>query len=153
MCCMPAISPGWILWLARRRLWCCSCWSGASLASPCRSYCLLGHLLPAPFDHRGYGFAQVIEHMSYGTEGIYSVPTLVSATYIFLFILFGSFLERAGMIQLFTDMAMGMFGAARGGPAKVSVFSSALMGTISGSGVANVVSTGPFTSPLMKRGG
>jgi TRAP transporter 4TM/12TM fusion protein len=117
------------------------------------AYCLFGTYLPAPFDHRGYSLEQVIEHMSFGTEGLYAVPTLVSATYIFLFILFGAFLERAGMIQLFTDMAMGAFGAARGGPAKVSVFSSALMGTISGSGVANVVSTGQFTIPLMKRFG
>jgi TRAP transporter 4TM/12TM fusion protein len=117
------------------------------------AYCFLGEYLPAPFDHRGFSLDQVIEHMSFGTEGIYSTPTAVSATYIFLFILFGSFLERAGMIQLFTDVAMGLFGSARGGPAKVAVFSSALMGTISGSGVANVVSTGQFTIPLMKRFG
>ncbi|MXQ12804.1 TRAP transporter permease [Microvirga makkahensis] len=117
------------------------------------AYCLFGNYLPAPFDHRGYSLEQVIEHMSFGTEGLYATPTLVSATYIFLFILFGAFLERAGMIQLFTDVAMGLFGNARGGPAKVAVFSSALMGTISGSGVANVVSTGQFTIPLMKRFG
>jgi TRAP transporter 4TM/12TM fusion protein len=117
------------------------------------AYCLFGHYLPPPLDHRGYSLEQVIEHMSFGTEGLYGVPTLVSATYIFLFILFGAFLERAGMIQLFTDIAMGVFGAARGGPAKVAVFSSAMMGTISGSGVANVVSTGQFTIPLMKRFG
>jgi TRAP transporter 4TM/12TM fusion protein len=117
------------------------------------AYCLVGNYLPAPLDHRGYTLEQVIEHMSFGTEGLYAVPTSVSATYIFLFILFGSFLERAGMIQLFTDIAMGVFGGARGGPAKVAVFSSALMGTISGSGVANVVSTGQFTIPLMKRFG
>jgi TRAP transporter 4TM/12TM fusion protein len=117
------------------------------------AYCLFGHLLPAPLNHRGYSLEQVIEHMSFGTEGIYATPTLVSSTYIFLFILFGAFLERAGMIGLFTDIAMGLFGAARGGPAKVAVFSSALMGTISGSGVANVVSTGQFTIPLMKRFG
>ncbi|MCB5177307.1 TRAP transporter permease [Microvirga lenta] len=117
------------------------------------AYCLFGNYLPAPFDHRGYSLDQVIEHMSFGTEGLYATPTLVSATYIFLFILFGAFLERAGMIQLFTDVAMGAFGSAKGGPAKVSVFSSALMGTISGSGVANVVSTGQFTIPLMKRYG
>jgi TRAP transporter 4TM/12TM fusion protein len=117
------------------------------------AYCLFGNYLPAPFDHRGYSLEQVIEHMSFGTEGLYATPTLVSATYIFLFILFGAFLERAGMIQLFTDVAMGLFGGARGGPAKVAVFSSALMGTISGSGVANVVSTGQFTIPLMKRFG
>ena len=117
------------------------------------AYCLFGNYLPAPFDHRGYSLEQVIEHMSFGTEGLYATPTLVSATYIFLFILFGAFLERAGMIQLFTDVAMGLFGSATGGPAKVAVFSSALMGTISGSGVANVVSTGQFTIPLMKRFG
>ena len=117
------------------------------------AYCLFGNYLPAPFDHRGYSVEQVIEHMSFGTEGLYATPTLVSATYIFLFILFGAFLERAGMIQLFTDVAMGLFGGAKGGPAKVAVFSSALMGTISGSGVANVVSTGQFTIPLMKRFG
>ncbi|CAH1650049.1 TRAP transporter permease [Chelatococcus asaccharovorans] len=117
------------------------------------AYCLFGQYLPAPFDHRGYDVEQVIEHMSFGTEGLYAVPTAVSATYIFLFILFGAFLERAGMIQLFTDIAMGAFGGARGGPAKVAVFASALMGTISGSGVANVVSTGQFTIPLMKRFG
>ncbi|MFZ1885618.1 MAG: TRAP transporter permease [Rhodoplanes sp.] len=117
------------------------------------AYCLFGQYLPPPFDTRGYPPDQVIEHMAFGTEGIYGVPTYVSSTYIFLFILFGAFLERAGMIQLFTDVAMGLFGGARGGPAKVAVFSSALMGTISGSGVANVVSTGQFTIPLMKRFG
>ncbi|MBL8588793.1 MAG: TRAP transporter fused permease subunit [Methylobacteriaceae bacterium] len=122
--------------------------AGAFLA-----YALLGHLLPAPFNHRGYGLDQVIDQLAYGTEGIYGTPTGVSATYIFLFILFGAFLERAGMIELFTDIAMGLFGMARGGPAKVAVLSSALMGTISGSGVANVVATGQFTIPLMKRFG
>ncbi|MFN3891722.1 MAG: TRAP transporter permease [Beijerinckiaceae bacterium] len=117
------------------------------------AYALFGHLLPAPLNHRGYWQEQVVDQLAFGTEGIYGTPTGVSATYIFLFILFGAFLERAGMIQLFTDLAMGAFGAARGGPAKVSVASSALMGTISGSGVANVVATGQFTIPLMKRFG
>ena len=116
-------------------------------------YALLGEYLPAPLNHRGYGLDQVIEQLAFGTEGIYGTPTGVSATYIFLFILFGAFLERAGMIGLFTDVAMGLFGSSRGGPAKVAVFSSALMGTISGSGVANVVATGQFTIPLMKRFG
>jgi len=122
--------------------------AGAFLA-----YCLLGQFLPAPLDHRGYDFAQVIDHMTYGTEGIYGIPIYVSSTYIFLFILFGAFLEKGGMIRLFTDISMGLVGHARGGAAKVSVISSALMGTISGSGVANVVTTGQFTIPLMKRFG
>tara|TARA_R110001583_G_scaffold32882_2_gene111603 strand:+ start:6333 stop:8447 length:2115 start_codon:yes stop_codon:yes gene_type:complete len=117
------------------------------------AYCLLGQYLPSPLNHRGYAFPQVIDHMTYGTEGIYGIPVYVSSTYIFLFILFGAFLEKAGMIQLFTDVSMGLVGHARGGPAKVSVISSGLMGTISGSGVANVVTTGQFTIPLMKRFG
>ncbi len=81
------------------------------------------------------------------------MPIYVSATYIFLFILFGSFLERAGMIRLFTDVSLGLFGGTRGGPAKVAVFASGMMGTISGSGVANVVTVGQFTIPLMIRFG
>ena len=122
--------------------------AGAFLA-----YCLFGNYLPSPFNHRGFDLAQVIEHMAFGTEGIYAVPTAVSSTYIFLFILFGAFLERAGMIQLFNDVSMGAVGGARGGPAKVAVISSAFMGMISGSGIANVVTVGQFTIPLMKRFG
>ncbi|QWG24089.1 TRAP transporter permease [Bradyrhizobium sediminis] len=116
-------------------------------------YWFFGQYLPAPFNHRGYDFDQVVTHLSYGTEGFYGVPIYVSATYIFLFILFGSFLERAGMIQLFTDVSLGLFGGTRGGPAKVAVFASGMMGTISGSGVANVVTVGQFTIPLMIRFG
>jgi TRAP transporter 4TM/12TM fusion protein len=117
------------------------------------AYALFGEYLPAPLDHRGYGFDQVIEQMYLGTEGIYGIPTYVSSTYIFLFILFGTFLEQAGMVKLFTDVALGTVGHRRGGPAKVSVVSSGLMGTINGSGVANVVTTGQFTIPLMKKFG
>ena len=79
------------------------------------AYCLFGQYLPAPLNHRGYDFAQVIDHMAYGTEGIYGIPTYVSSTYIFLFILFGAFLERAGMIKLFTDVSMGLVGHKQGG--------------------------------------
>ncbi|MCV2888989.1 TRAP transporter permease [Ruegeria aquimaris] len=114
------------------------------------AYCFWGEYLPSPLNHRGYDFAQVIDHMAYGTEGIYGIPTYVSSSYIFLFILFGSFLERAGMIKLFTDVSLGLVGHKQGGAAKVAVVSSGLMGTISGSGVANVVTTGQFTIPLMK---
>ena len=91
--------------------------------------------------------------MAFGTEGIYGTPTLVSATYIFLFILFGAFMEKAGVIDFFNDISMAVFGDKRGGPGKVCVASSALMGTVSGSGVANVVASGQFTIPLMKRFG
>ena len=117
------------------------------------AYGMLGQYLPGDLVHRGYGIDQLVNQLSFGTEGLYGTPTYVSATYIFLFILFGAFLEQAGMIKLFTDFAMGLFGHKVGGPAKVSVVSSALMGTITGSGVANVVTTGQFTIPLMKRFG
>ncbi|MGE4368108.1 MAG: TRAP transporter permease [Burkholderiaceae bacterium] len=116
-------------------------------------YGLFGEYLPGMLQHRGYGFDQIISTLSFGTEGIYGTPTYVSSTYIFLFILFGAFLEQAGMITLFNNFAMGTVGHTRGGPAKVSVISSGLMGTINGSGVANVVTTGQFTIPLMKRFG
>ncbi len=117
------------------------------------AYGLFGQYLPGMFVHRGYGLDQIVGTLSFGTEGIYGIPTYVSSTYIYLFILFGSFLEQAGMIKLFSDFAMGLVGHTRGGPAKVSVISSGLMGTINGSGVANVVTTGQFTIPLMKRFG
>ena len=122
--------------------------SGAFLA-----YALFGQYAPGLFQTRGYDLSQVIEQMAFGTEGIYGIPIYVSSSYIFLFILFGAFLEKAGMIKLFTDVSLGLVGHLLGGPAKVAVVSSALMGTISGSGVANVVTTGQFTIPLMKRFG
>ncbi|MBN8979097.1 MAG: TRAP transporter fused permease subunit, partial [Rhizobiales bacterium] len=123
------------------------------MCGACILYWAFGQYLPSPLNHRGYGFDQIITHLSFGTEGFYGVPIYVSATYIFLFIMFGSFLERAGMIQLFTDVSLGIFGGTRGGPAKVAVVASGMMGTISGSGVANVVTVGQFTIPLMIRFG
>ncbi len=117
------------------------------------AYGLFGQHLPGALAHRGFGGDQIVSTLAFGTEGIYGVPTYVSSTYIFLFILFGAFLEQAGMIRLFNDFSMGLVGHTRGGPAKVSVVASGLMGTINGSGVANVVTTGQFTIPLMKRFG
>ncbi|MEO8346348.1 MAG: TRAP transporter permease [Betaproteobacteria bacterium] len=117
------------------------------------AYGLFGQFLPSAIAHRGYGFDQIVGQLFLGTEGIYGIPTLVSATYIFLFILFGSFLQHAGMIGLFNNIALGFVGHARGGPAKVAVISSGMMGMISGSGVANVLTVGQFTIPLMKRFG
>ncbi len=117
------------------------------------AYCFFGQYLPAPYNHRGYGLDQVLEQMTFGTEGIYATPTAVSATFIFLFILFGAFMERAGVIDFFNDISMAMFGGKQGGPGKVCVASSGLMGMVSGSGVANVVASGQFTIPLMKRSG
>ncbi len=129
---------------------------GTALPTICAgflAYALFGQYLPGVLAHRGFGADQVINQMSFGTEGIYGIPTYVSSTYIFLFILFGTFLEQAGMIKLFTDFSLGTVGHMRGGPAKVAVIASGLMGTINGSGVANVVTTGQFTIPLMKRFG
>lgn len=117
------------------------------------AYGLFGQYLPGDLAHRGYDFGQIVDQIGFGTEGIFGIPTMVSATYIFLFVLFGAFLEHAGMISLFNAIALGLFGRSKGGPAKVAVFSSCLMGTISGSGVANVLTTGQFTIPLMKRFG
>ncbi|MDX8501233.1 TRAP transporter permease [Mesorhizobium sp. VK4C] len=117
------------------------------------AYCFVGNHLPPPFIHRGYDFAQLVDTFAFGTEGIYGTPVYVSAAYIFIFVVFAAFLERAGMIALFNDFALGLVGSWRGGPAQVCVLSSALMGTISGSGVANVVASGQFTIPLMKRFG
>ena len=117
------------------------------------AYCFFGQYLPPPFIHRGYDFEQIVDHFAFGTEGIYGTPVYVSAAYIFIFVVFAAFLERAGMIALFNDFALGLVGSWRGGPAQVCVLSSALMGTISGSGVANVVASGQFTIPLMKRFG
>ncbi len=116
-------------------------------------YALWGRYLPDFMVHRGFDLDQVIDTLYLGTEGIYGTPTFVSATFIFLFILFGALLERAGMIQLFNDIALGTVGHQKGGPAKVAVISSGLMGTINGSGVANVLTTGQFTIPLMMRFG
>jgi TRAP transporter 4TM/12TM fusion protein len=117
------------------------------------AYGLFGHLLPGVLAHRPFAVEQVVAHLYLGTDGIYGTPTLVSATYIFLFILFGSFLEHSGMMRLFNSVALGTVGHAKGGPAKVAVMSSGFMGMISGSGVANVLTVGSFTIPLMKRFG
>ncbi|WP_117190770.1 TRAP transporter permease [Rhizobium terrae] len=117
------------------------------------AYCFFGQYAPGALQTRGYFFDQIIDYFAYGTEGIYGTPVYVSAAYIFIFVVFAAFLERAGMIALFNDVALGLVGHWRGGPAQVCVLSSALMGTISGSGVANVVASGQFTIPLMKRFG
>ncbi|PKO86950.1 MAG: C4-dicarboxylate ABC transporter [Betaproteobacteria bacterium HGW-Betaproteobacteria-12] len=116
-------------------------------------YGLFGQHLPGDLAHRGYDYAQIVDQLGFGTEGIFGIPTLVSASYIFLFVLFGAFLEHAGMINLFNSVALGFVGHTKGGAAKVAVVSSGLMGSISGSGVANVLTTGQFTIPLMKRFG
>ncbi len=95
----------------------------------------------------------MLDQMFLTTEGIYGIPLYVSATYVMLFILFGAFVERSGAGQLFMDFALAIAGHTSGGPAKVAVITSSLFGTVSGSAVANVMTTGAFTIPLMKRTG
>jgi TRAP transporter 4TM/12TM fusion protein len=96
---------------------------------------------------------RILEQVYLGTEGIFGIPISVSATYVLIFVLFGSFMERTGTGQLFMDFAMSLTGHTAGGPGKVSVVSSSLFGTISGSAVANVMVDGPISIPLMKRTG
>jgi len=117
------------------------------------AYVLFGHLLPSGgiFSHRQISLARAANYMFFTTEGVFGTPIGVSATYIFLFILFGAFLEKTGVGKLFIDFANAIAGKRIGGPAKVAVISSALQGTVSGSSVANTVSTGSFTIPAMKK--
>ncbi len=115
------------------------------------AYAFAGPYIPGKLAHRGANFETLIQHLYFTTEGVFGIPLGVSSTFIFLFILFGAFLERTGLGQLFIDLANAVAGWAAGGPAKVAVLSSALMGTVSGSSVANVVGTGSFTIPMMKR--
>jgi TRAP transporter 4TM/12TM fusion protein len=96
---------------------------------------------------------RLMDQLYMTTEGIFGIPLSVSAAYVLIFVLFGAFMERTGTGQLFMDFAMALTGSAAGGPGKVSVFSSSLFGTISGSAVANVMVDGPITIPLMKRSG
>lgn len=96
---------------------------------------------------------RILEQVYLGTEGFFGIPISVSATYVLIFVLFGSFMERTGTGQLFMDFAMSLTGHTAGGPGKVSVVSSSLFGTISGSAVANVMVDGPISIPLMKRTG
>jgi TRAP transporter 4TM/12TM fusion protein len=128
-------------------------WPLATIAGIFLAYCFFGQHLPPPLIHRGYSFELIVEHFGFGTEGIFGTPIYASAAYIFIFVLFAAFMERAGLLRLFNDIALGLVGGLRGGPGQVCILSSALMGTISGSGVANVVASGQFTIPLMKRFG
>ncbi|MDR2175813.1 MAG: TRAP transporter permease [Synergistaceae bacterium] len=105
------------------------------------------------FGHRGYTWLQLSNHFFANTEGIYGSSVSVAASYIFLFILFGAVMGKCGMGAFFNDLAMALAGHTKGGPAKVSVISSGLLGSINGSAVANVVTTGAFTIPLMKKTG
>ncbi len=113
-------------------------------------YCYFGRSLPDMIAHRGFSVPRIVNHMYLGTEGIFGTPLEVSSTFVFMFILFGSVLEKTGLGKFIIDLSMALAGWSTGGPAKVAVVSSGLMGTVSGSSVANVCTTGMFTIPLMK---
>ena len=114
-------------------------------------YALFGPYMPGMLAHRGLNLYQLINTMFFTTEGILGTPLQVSSTYIFLFLLFGAFLVQSGVGNYFNDLAISLTGTRVGGPAKVAIFSSALNGTISGSSVANTVTTGSYTIPMMKK--
>jgi len=115
------------------------------------AYAYFGPYMPGFLIHRGLDLESMVQTMFFTTEGIFGTPLKVSGTYIFLFLLFGAFLIRTGVGQYFNDLACTIAGKRIGGPAKVAVFSSALQGTISGSSVSNVVTSGSFTIPMMKK--
>lgn len=123
----------------------------AIIASIFLLYTYFGPYMPGFLEHRGSGLTRIIGHSYFTLEGILGTPLAVSSTFIFLFVLFGAFLEKTGVGEYFNDLALVIAGRRIGGPAKVAVFSSALQGTISGSSVANVVTSGSFTIPMMKR--
>ncbi|MEI6876910.1 MAG: TRAP transporter permease, partial [Spirochaetota bacterium] len=115
------------------------------------AYAFAGPWLPGKFAHRGVAVKSLVEHFFYTTEGVFGTPIGVSSTFIFLFILFGAFLEKTGLGQFFIDISNAIAGWASGGPAKVAVIASAMEGTVSGSSVGNVVGSGSFTIPMMKK--
>lgn len=119
------------------------------LALPCIALFFVAYALT----YGNQSLGAVVDQTYLTTEGIFGIPLYVSATYVMLFILFGAFVERSGAGQLFMDFALALAGHTAGGPAKVSVITSGLFGTVSGSAVANVMTTGTFTIPLMKRTG
>jgi TRAP transporter 4TM/12TM fusion protein len=116
-------------------------------------YGLFGPYLPGGLAHRGYSVPRIIAHLYKGTEGIYGIPVGVVATFVFHFVLFGIMAQLTGLGQLFVNLATIAAGRFAGGPAKVSVVSSGLFGMISGSAIANTVTTGVMTIPLMKKVG
>lgn len=128
-------------------------WALPITASAFLLYALFGNYLPGLLRHTGIPIETIIDQLYLTTEGIFGIPLGVSSTYVILFVIFGAFLEESGTGQFFTDFANSLVGGSKGGPGKISVVSSSLFGTISGSAVANVMVDGWLTIPLMKRAG
>lgn len=125
-------------------------WGLVIVALASIAYALTGPLLPGFLEHRGISPDNLIDQLVMTLNGVYSTPISVSSTFVFVFVLFGAFLVKTGAGQLIIDLAKALAGHAKGGPAKVAVVSSGMLGMISGSSVGNVVTTGTFTIPLMK---
>jgi TRAP transporter 4TM/12TM fusion protein len=123
------------------------------LAAVMLGYAYLGPYMPGFLNHRGFLVDRIIAHSYLGTEGVFGIPIGVSSTFIFLFMIFAALLQRTGMERFFTRLALGLAGGFTGGTAKVGVLTSAFSGTITGSSVANTVSNGAFTIPMMRRSG
>ncbi len=117
------------------------------------AYAFAGPWLPGFLAHGGVTFLRLLDQQMLTTDGVFGIPTLVSATFIFLFVVFGAVMAAGGLLTFFTDLALAVAGSTRGGAAKVAVISSGLFGTVNGSAIANAVTTGAFTIPLMVRGG
>jgi TRAP transporter 4TM/12TM fusion protein len=128
-------------------------WGLVTVAIFALAFAFSGPYLPGILAHRGYGVQRLVEHLYLSTEGIWGIPLGVSAQFVYLFILFGAVLDVAGGGALLIGLADRVAGKTRGGPAKTAAVASALMGSLSGSAVANVVTTGTFTIPLMRRAG
>lgn len=126
-------------------------WPMITVALVFMAYAFFGPYVPGILAHRGVGIQEMFDHLYFTTEGIFGTPMGVSSTFIYLFILFGAYLETTGLGKFFIDLANAIAGWAAGGPAKVAVLSSGLMGTVSGSSVGNVAGTGAFTIPMMKK--
>lgn len=117
------------------------------------SYNFFGAFIPGAFGHNGFSIERIINVMFWGGQGIFGTALAVSATYIFVFVMFGAFLKNSGFTDFINDLALTIAGRTSGGPAKVSILASGLMGMMSGSAVGNVVTTGAVTIPLMKKTG
>lgn len=117
------------------------------------AYSFLGPHMPSVLAFRGVSLNKYLSQVALSSEGIYGIPLGVSATIVFLFVLLGSMLDKAGAGQFFTNLAMAALGKYKGGPAKAAIVSSGLSGLVSGSSIANIVTTGTFTIPLMKKVG
>jgi TRAP transporter 4TM/12TM fusion protein len=128
-------------------------WALPIIAITFIAYSFLGPYLPGALAHRGYDLERLVSMLYATTSGIAGTPLQTSATYVAIFVIFAAFLDVSGAGKFFIDWSYAAFGWLRGGPAKVAIFASALMGTVSGSAVANVAATGAFTIPVMKKSG